>query len=109
MDFTELKRETLARHLRKHLQGEVRFDATARRANLGGMIGNNSAGSRSIVYGKTLDHVRRLDVVLSDGTRTSFGPVTAAEWERKASAQTLEGAIHRESQQIVHDNGDEIR
>src|SRR5438093_6329454 len=31
MDFTELKRETLARHLRKHLQGEVRFDATARR------------------------------------------------------------------------------
>src|SRR5438477_7097950 len=31
MDFTELKRETLARHLRKHVQGEVRFDATARR------------------------------------------------------------------------------
>src|SRR6516162_6886598 len=31
MDFTELKRETLARHLRKHLQGEVRFDKTSRR------------------------------------------------------------------------------
>src|SRR5438067_8762176 len=31
MDFTELKRETLARHLRKHLQGEVRFDSTSRR------------------------------------------------------------------------------
>src|SRR5947207_12989936 len=31
MDFTELKRETLARHLRKHVQGEVRLDATARR------------------------------------------------------------------------------
>src|SRR5207244_4382145 len=37
--------------------------STANRANLGGMIGNNSAGSRSIVYGKTIDHVRRLDVV----------------------------------------------
>src|SRR6185437_17160391 len=34
--------------------------ATASRANLGGMIGNNSAGARSIVYGKTLDHVRSL-------------------------------------------------
>ena len=43
--------------------------ATASRANLGGMIGNNSAGSRSIVYGKTIDHVRRLDVVLSTASR----------------------------------------
>src|SRR5262249_44466599 len=34
--------------------------STINRANLGGMIGNNSAGSRSIVYGKTIDHVRRL-------------------------------------------------
>src|SRR5262249_30284641 len=33
--------------------------ATANRANLGGMIGNNSAGARSIIYGKTSDHVRR--------------------------------------------------
>src|ERR1043166_799117 len=32
--------------------------ATASRANLGGMIGNNSAGARSIVHGKTIDHVR---------------------------------------------------
>ena len=51
--------------------------ATASRANLGGMIGNNSAGSRSIVYGKTVDHVRRLDVVLSDGTRADVRPADA--------------------------------
>src|SRR5438128_12038354 len=31
MDFTELKRDTLARHLHKHIQGEVRFDKTSRR------------------------------------------------------------------------------
>ena len=43
--------------------------ATASRANLGGMIGNNSAGARSIVYGKTIDHVRRL---------TSSSPTAAA-------------------------------
>src|SRR5438132_5831140 len=30
-DFTDLKREALAAHLRKHLEGEVRFDATSRR------------------------------------------------------------------------------
>src|SRR5205814_7258806 len=56
--------------------------ATASRANLGGMIGNNSAGARSIVYGKTIDHVRRLGVVLADGSRGDFGPVGDDEWER---------------------------
>jgi FAD/FMN-containing dehydrogenase/Fe-S oxidoreductase len=83
--------------------------ATASRANLGGMIGNNSAGSRSIVYGKTIDHIRRLDVVLADGTSTSLGPATAGEWERKAARPTLEGSIYRNVQQVVHDNATEIR
>src|SRR5690625_3916415 len=38
--------------------------STANRATLGGMIGNNSCGSRSARYGMTIDHVRALDVVL---------------------------------------------
>ena len=54
------------------------------------MIGNNSAGARSIVYGKTVDHVREVGVVLADGTRARFGPVDAAEWERRAAANTAE-------------------
>src|SRR5262249_51199530 len=66
-------------------------------------------GSRSIVYGKTLDHVRRLGVVLADGSRAEFGPVAAAEWERKAAARTLEGAIYRGVRQAVLDATDEIR
>src|SRR5437016_3231354 len=39
--------------------------ATASRANLGGMVGNNSAGARSIVYAKTSDHVRTFTVLRS--------------------------------------------
>ncbi len=45
------------------------------RANVGGMIGNNSCGAHSIIYGKTIDHVLELNVVLSNGTATTFGPV----------------------------------
>src|SRR5579883_3332105 len=82
--------------------------ATASRANLGGMIGNNSAGARSIVYGKTLDHVRRLGVVLADGSRASFGPLRLDEWERRGEARGLEGSIYKQVKAIVREERDEI-
>ena len=47
--------------------------STANRATLGGMIGNNSCGSRSARYGMTIDHVSALDVVLSDGSKATLG------------------------------------
>jgi FAD/FMN-containing dehydrogenase/Fe-S oxidoreductase len=83
--------------------------ATASRANLGGMIGNNSAGARSIVYGKTIDHVRGLSVILADGSRAALGPVSPAEWERKARLRSLEGEIYRGVRATVLDNVEEIQ
>ncbi len=46
--------------------------ATSNRASIGGMIGNNSSGAHSLVYGKTVDHVKALEVVLSDGQQRSL-------------------------------------
>jgi FAD/FMN-containing dehydrogenase/Fe-S oxidoreductase len=83
--------------------------ATSSRANLGGMIGNNSAGARSIVYGKTIDHVRRLGVTLADGTEADFGPVTEVEWERREQLRTTQGNIYREMRRVVHQSAAEIR
>ena len=49
--------------------------STSNRATLGGMIGNNSAGSHSILYGKTIDHVLEMHVTLADGELPmSFDP-----------------------------------
>lgn len=42
--------------------------ATANRAMIGGMVGNNSCGANSIVYGTTRDYVLELNVILSDGS-----------------------------------------
>jgi FAD/FMN-containing dehydrogenase/Fe-S oxidoreductase len=83
--------------------------ATASRANLGGMIGNNSAGARSIVYGKTIDHVRRLKVILSDGSTAEVGPIGPAEWARRAGGRGLEADIYREVGRVVQTNAEEIR
>jgi FAD/FMN-containing dehydrogenase/Fe-S oxidoreductase len=70
--------------------------STANRATIGGMIGNNSAGSQSVRYGQTIDHVVAMDVVLSDASRAAFGPLSEPELARRAALPTLEGTICRE-------------
>jgi FAD/FMN-containing dehydrogenase/Fe-S oxidoreductase len=75
--------------------------ATANRATIGGMMGNNSAGSHSILYGKTIDHVLEMDVVLSSGERRTFREM---KFEEAAARGGLEGRIA----DIVRMNKDEI-
>ncbi|WP_314173409.1 FAD-binding and (Fe-S)-binding domain-containing protein [Streptomyces winkii] len=82
--------------------------STSNRATVGGMIGNNSAGSGSIRYGMTIDHVRELDVVLSDATRAHLAPLTEAERRRRAELPTLEGRLYRELPRIVRENAEAI-
>jgi FAD/FMN-containing dehydrogenase/Fe-S oxidoreductase len=69
--------------------------STSDRATIGGMIGNNSAGARSLRYGKTVDHVRSLEVVLADGTTATLGPVSEEELEGVCARGDSIGAIHR--------------
>ena len=49
--------------------------STANRATVGGMMANNSSGARSVLYGKTIDHVLEQFVVLSDGSLAHFRPL----------------------------------
>jgi FAD/FMN-containing dehydrogenase len=53
--------------------------SSASRATLGGMMANNSSGARSVLYGKTIDHVLEQRVVLSDGRLAHFRPLVHAE------------------------------
>jgi FAD/FMN-containing dehydrogenase/Fe-S oxidoreductase len=82
--------------------------STSNRATIGGMTGNNSAGSHSIVYGKTIDHVLELSVVLSDASTTVLKALEKAELEAKCTGGVLENHIYREVKRIVEANRDEI-
>ncbi len=82
--------------------------STSNRATIGGMIGNNSAGSGSVVHGMTIDHVQELDVVLSDGSSARFCTVDEAERVRRAAGSTLEAALYRELPRIVAEHGGAI-
>jgi FAD/FMN-containing dehydrogenase/Fe-S oxidoreductase len=66
--------------------------STGDRATIGGMIGNNSAGARSLRYGKTVDHVQ---VVLSDGTPATFGPLEPDALDAACARPDIVGRVHR--------------
>ncbi|MFN0051286.1 MAG: FAD-binding and (Fe-S)-binding domain-containing protein [Planctomycetales bacterium] len=82
--------------------------ATSSRANLGGMIGNNSAGSRSVQQGKVIDHVRELKVLLSDASLLHCLPQTEAQIALRQTQANHEGEIYRQLPRIVADNRREI-
>ena len=82
--------------------------ATSNRSCVGGAIGNNSCGSHSVIYGKAIDHVLELDVVLSDGSQARFGPRDNQQLNAKLSQGSLESSIYQRIIQISQDNREEI-
>ena len=48
--------------------------STASRATIGGMVGNNSCGARSLRYGNTRENVLSIDAIMADGLSGHFGP-----------------------------------
>lgn len=83
--------------------------ASAVTATIGGMTGNNSTGSHSIRYGMMADHVKEVDVVLSDGSHVRFGPKTPEEVEIILAGDTLESRIYREMPRLIETYADAIR
>lgn len=69
--------------------------ATSSRATVGGMIANNSSGTKSILYGRTSDHVLELKVLLADGTIIRTKPLTPDELQQKLHSQSREGELYR--------------
>lgn len=78
--------------------------STANRAMIGGMVGNNSCGANSLVYGTTRDHLISARGFLSDGSEAVFGPLTPEEFEAKCDGpDCLETRIYREIRAILGD------
>ncbi len=85
--------------------------STSNRCMIGGMAGNNSCGTHSLIYGSTRDHVMEIEAVLSDGSLVAFGDLSLDEMETKAAADSLEGSLYRNIHDIITDeeNAKEIR
>lgn len=84
--------------------------STSNRCMIGGMVGNNSCGSHSLIYGSTRDHLDSLKMLLADGSEVTFGQLSNAAFEEKCRLSTLEGNIYRKVRDILtpQENRNEI-
>ena len=79
--------------------------STSSRCMLGGMLGNNSCGSHSIIYGSTRDHTLEVNCILSDGSKTVFSPISNKEFELKCNKNNgLESKIYQQIKNILSDD-----
>lgn len=79
--------------------------STASRATIGGMMANNSAGARSVIYGKTIDHVLEQTVALSDGSVVTFRDMARDEVPK---GETLEARLYSTVLGLASRHGEEI-
>jgi FAD/FMN-containing dehydrogenase/Fe-S oxidoreductase len=84
--------------------------STHNRCTLGGMIGNNACGSHSVAWGKTVDNVRALDVLLADGTRMDVGgAMDDAALDAAARRAGSEGRVYRELRDLRDRSAEMVR
>ncbi len=82
--------------------------ATSSRANIGGMVGNNSSGTKSILYGKTVDHVLEIKALLADGTTLHTRMLSSEARKQITQKETREGQIYKEFEQLIQEHKEEI-
>lgn len=75
---------------------------------LGGIVGNNGAGEKTLHYGKAENYVRELKIVLSDGNEYLIRPLTRTELDAKIAQADFEGAFYKNIKTLIEDNKDII-
>lgn len=81
--------------------------STSNRCMMGGMLGNNSCGAHSLIYGSTREHTLEVKAVLSDGSIATFGSVTKDDFIDKCNGNNLESHIYRQINETLSNS--EIR
>ena len=85
--------------------------STANRAMIGGMVGNNSCGSNSVIYRSVREHLLEVNALLSDGTEVVFKSNSLDQFHAKCEGTSLEATLYRSIRTMLsnYDNQQEIR
>ncbi len=83
--------------------------ASGDRATFGGMLGNNSTGAHSILYGMSSDNLLALDAVLADGSQARLASLSQAEAGRRAEGDTREAQLYAAALAVREQYGQAIQ
>ena len=85
--------------------------STANRAMIGGMVGNNSCGSNSVVYRSTREHLLEVKALLSDGSEAEFKTLDIESFHAKCEGDTLEANVYKTIRSLLsnYENQVEIK
>lgn len=87
--------------------------STANRCCIGGMLGNNSCGLHSLIYGSAREHILEVEGILADGSDITFKALTTEEFKAKCNGdpELLETNIYQNIQETLSDsyNQEQIR
>ena len=101
--------QTMQQTLYTHGRFVAQIPAGAHYSTLGGLVASDSGGEKSIKYGNIRRAVKKLKVVLSDGSLIETGRISARELTRKKGLLTLEGEIYMAFNTLLTDNEDLIK
>ena len=76
---------------------------------MGGMFGNNSAGERTLKYGKTEDYILETKVIFADGNEYIVRPLSKNELEKKIAQNNFEGDVYKNIFNLIKNNEEEIK
>jgi FAD/FMN-containing dehydrogenase/Fe-S oxidoreductase len=81
--------------------------STSNRCMLGGMVGNNSCGAHSLLYGSTRDHLIAVKAFLSDGSEVEFKAMSTEEFHQKCQGYSLENQIYQQLNALLSDTNNQ--
>lgn len=76
---------------------------------VGGMVANNSAGEKTIKYGKVEDYVKKLKVVFTDGKEYTITSLTKNALEQKVTEDSFEGGLYQKLLTLIESHYEEIK
>ena len=85
------------------------YTASRELNTVGGMVANNSAGEKTLAYGKTDQYVRELNVVFADGKEYLVRPLTKKELEAKMAQGNYEGNLYKRLFELIESNYEMIQ
>jgi FAD/FMN-containing dehydrogenase len=101
--------KTLQQTLHTHGRFLPPYPGSIEYSTIGGAVANNAVGEKSVKYGPTRNFVKRLKVVLSDGSIIETHRISARDLNRKKGLTTLEGEIYRKVDSLLLDHPDVVR